>query len=523
MSRYSKLRRVAMIVACVGSTSVIASLGVTATAGAFPLAYNEKACVPAADVLHASGSSFQLNLEETLKKSWSASSGCTEAPKETTVHYTSTSSGKGREVFGMNGKKLEVFQPLKDKTVAELEEGTKECKGPRTAATASPKEACEDLYIGTDAGPSAAELEEATKASGGKSVNRGAVTVPLAQGPLAFMFSLPAGCEIEPGSKIDLNNVTLQQIYLAQKAAAGKEGEIEAQGGYPAASWGALLTQLGYKAGAAKGKEFKEASKATCGEEKIKPQIRAASSGTSFATQNYFNQIEEEFSPKGTQYTYALTAGGAVKWPDVIEHYFQTDACKGLQETGQALAENTAGTPGSIGYADTSDAYHAGGMTESATSTTVCGSAAHQILWAQVQNTGVAAAPNASEYVNPLLAENKANCETSKLIAGDEAYPKHWNETWVSTLASDPDLVSKFSTAYPACALTFAVAQHHYKNKNLYLGTATAEEMAATAHDYFKYMTGTAGKTAIEAGGFYTGAPSAMASHIKAAVENIGY
>ncbi len=68
MSRYSKLRRVALLAACVVSTSVMVSLGVTATAGAFPLAYNEKACVPAADVLHASGSSFQLNLEETLKK-----------------------------------------------------------------------------------------------------------------------------------------------------------------------------------------------------------------------------------------------------------------------------------------------------------------------------------------------------------------------------------------------------------------------------------------------------------------------
>ncbi len=80
--------------------------------------------------------------------------------------------------------------------------------------------------------------------------------------------------------------------------------------------------------------------------------------------------------------------------------------------------------------------------------------------------------------MNPLLAENKANCETTKLIGGDENYPKHWNETWVKTLATDPDLVAKSSTAYPACALTFAVAQHHYKNKNLYLGTATAEDKA---------------------------------------------
>jgi ABC-type phosphate transport system substrate-binding protein len=515
MSRFSKLRRVAMIAACVGSTSVIASLAATAPAGAFPLAYNETGCVPKTDNLHASGSSFQLNLEETLKASWSANSKCSGGAP--TIKYTATSSGKGREVFGSTG----VLLPEKDSAVKTIEEGSKNCEAPRTASTATPKEACLDLYIGTDAGPSAAELEKMTTANGGKSKERGVVTVPIAQGPVAFMLSLPAGCEIEPGSKVDLNNVTAQQIWLAQKAAAGKEGEIEAQGGYPAASWGALLTQLGYKAGIAKGKEFKEASKATCGEEKIKPQIRSSSSGTTFATQNYFNQIDPG------QWAFATTSGGAVKWPDELPtplaHYFKEDACKGVNETGQELAENTSGTPGSIGYADTSDAFHSGGMTESATSSTACSSAAHQILWAQVQNTGTAAAPNASEYVNPLLAGNKANCETTKLIEGDEAYPKKWTETWVTTLASDPNMVSKVSTAYPACAFTFAVANHHYKNKNLYVAKAVSEEMAATAHDYFAYVTGAAGKSALEAAGFYVGPPTAMASHINAAVKNIGY
>ncbi|HME01542.1 MAG TPA: substrate-binding domain-containing protein [Solirubrobacteraceae bacterium] len=516
MSRYSKLRRVAMLAACVGCTSVVASLGVTAPAGAFPLKYNETACIPTADTLHASGSSFQLTLDETLKASWAANSKCAKAVP--TIKYTATSSGKGREVFGSTG----VLLPEKDKTVEEIEKGTKNCEGPRTAATATPKEACLDVFIGTDAGPSTAELQKMTEANGGKSkTGRGVVTVPIAQGPVAFMLSLPAGCEIEPGSKIDLNNVTAQQIWLAQKAEAGKEGEIEKQGGYPAATWGALLTQLGYKAGAkATGKEFTEASKATCGEEKIKPVIRSSSSGTTFATQNYFNQIDPG------QWAYALTTGGEVNWPEggkTPVGYFKTLTCKGENTTGQLLAENTSGTPGAIGYADTSDAQKYGGFTELATSRNFCGSASHQILWAQVQNTGTGAAPNASEYVNPLVSGSKANCETNKLIAGDKEFPKHWNETWVTTLASDPDIQSEDPAAYPACAFTFDVALHHYKNSNLYLSTATAEEMAATAHDYLRYATGPEGKAALEAGGYYVGAPAAMAGYIKAAVENVGY
>jgi len=124
MSRYSKLRRVAMIAACVGTSSVVASLAATAPAGAFPLAYNETGCVPKADNLHSSGSSFALNLEETLKASWAANSKC--AGGSPTIKYTSTSSGKGREVFGSTS----VLLPEKDKTVEELEKGSKNCEGP---------------------------------------------------------------------------------------------------------------------------------------------------------------------------------------------------------------------------------------------------------------------------------------------------------------------------------------------------------------------------------------------------------
>ena len=90
MSRYSKLRRAATIAACVGSISVVASLAATAPAMAFPLAYNETECVPTADTLHATGSSFAANLEETLKASWSANSACKKTVP--TIHYTASSS-----------------------------------------------------------------------------------------------------------------------------------------------------------------------------------------------------------------------------------------------------------------------------------------------------------------------------------------------------------------------------------------------------------------------------------------------
>jgi hypothetical protein len=45
--------------------------------------------------------------------------------------------------------------------------------------------------------------------------------------------------------------------------------------------------------------------------------------------------------------------------------------------------------------------------------------------------------------------------------------------------------------------------------------------MAATAKDYFEYVTGQ-GVTDLTNAGYYTGPPTAMKSHIAAAVKNIG-
>jgi ABC-type phosphate transport system substrate-binding protein len=604
MSRYHSFRRIAALVACVGSTSAIAAL-----AGASPAA----AAVCQKGPLYASGSSFQNTAQSDFKANWGKNSKCTEAPTSATITYTATSSGKGMEVFGAGNLAGEFATELlnrKDTKVKTLEEKAEACEPQikKAAATHEASGKCLDLFVGTDDAPTAKQLENMTGGAVGKTfktTNRGAVVIPIAQGPVAAMLSLPAGCRLKAGNKVDLSNVGLGQLYEGERAPSGEDpGGIQAQGGYSAETWGALLTQLGYtkvakeseqtsttftetapeetltryEAGATEeevtvhskteiennenpgGKKVKVAhqkKELVKGENctaKIKANVRGAESGTSYAFKSYLNQINP------TVWAGLNTDG--ITWPEksnVIKENTETSGkAKILQEKGGQLAEAVGATPGSVGYADTADAALKGGLGETAAITTrpvpatstleevisegmaenhttkgletiftlrpeTVKSLPHQTLWAQLQDSGTAKPTlGAAEFENPLKAgTTTANCQGTTLIAGDKNYPLHWPSTWNGTLASDPAINSFVPIAYPLCAFTYDVAWHHYGNVELYGKTETGEHMAATAKDYFEYVTGQ-GITDLTNAGYYTGPPSAMKSHIAAAVKNIG-
>jgi hypothetical protein len=603
MSRYHSFRRIAALVACVGSTSAIAAL-----AGASPAAAVECQAGP----LYASGSSFQNTAQNDFKANWGANSKCTVAPTSSTITYTATSSGKGMEVFGAGNLKNEFANELlnrKDTTVGSLETKSEPCepKINKAAATHEASGKCLDIFIGTDDAPTAVQLENMTGGAVGKTfktTNRGAVVIPIAQGPVAAMLSLPAGCKILTGNKVDIANVALGQMFEGERAPVGADpGGIQAQGGYSAETWGSLLTQLGFtkvakeselgtgsftettpeetltrfeggageetvtvhskseieknenpggKSVKVKGQK-KEVVKGEGCTAKIKSQVRFSESGTTFAFRSYLNQINST--------VWSAFTNDGTTWPEksnVINENTETSGkAKVKQEKGGQLAEAVGAIPGSVGYADTADAALKGGLGETAASTNrpmpanstleeVVGegeaenlttkakekiltlkaqpvkSLPHQTLWGQVQDNGTAKPSKASEFENPLVAgKTTANCQKNSLIAGDEAFPLHWPSTWNGTIASDPNINKVVPVAYPLCAFTYDVAWHHYGNVELYGKTATGEKMGATAKDYFEYVTGK-GVEDLTNAGFYTGPPTAMKSHIAAAVKNIG-
>jgi ABC-type phosphate transport system substrate-binding protein len=603
MSRYHSFRRLAALVACVGSTSAIAAL-----AGASPAVAAE--CQGGS--LYGSGSSFQNTAQNDFKTNWPTFSKCTVKPTSKTITYTATSSGKGMEVFGagnLAGEHATELLNRKDTTVKGLEEAKSVCEPEikKAAATFEASGKCLDLFVGTDDAPTAKQLENMTGGAVGKTfktTNRGAVVIPIAQGPVAAMLSLPAGCKLKTGNRVDLANVALGQLYEGERAPSGEDpGGIQAQGGYSGETWGALLTQLGYtkvakeseltettftetapeqtltryEPGAVEeevtvhskseieknenpgGKKVKvphQKKELVKGENctaKIKANVRASESGTSFAFKSYLNQINP------TVWAGLNTDG--VTWPEksnVIKENTETSGkAKIAQEKGGQLAEAVGATPGSVGYADTADAALKGGLGETAASTTrpmpssstleevisegmaenlttktletifslrpqTVKSLPHQTLWAQIQDSGIAKPTLPSEFENPLKpGTTTANCQGTTLIAGDKGFPLHWPSTWNGVLASDPKINEFVPIAYPLCAFTYDVAWHHYGNVELYGKTVTGEKMGATAKDYFEYVTGQ-GITDLTNAGYYTGPPTAMKSHIAAAVKNIG-
>src|SRR5262249_38281692 len=155
MSRYHSFRRIAALVACVGSTSAIAAL-----AGASPAVAAECQKGP----LYASGSSFQNTAQNDFKANWEKFSKCIEKPTSSTITYTATSSGKGMEVFGagnLSGEHATELLNRKDTTVKSLEEKAEACepKIKKAAAVFEPSGKCLDLFIGTDDAPTAKQLE----------------------------------------------------------------------------------------------------------------------------------------------------------------------------------------------------------------------------------------------------------------------------------------------------------------------------------------------------------------------------
>ncbi len=509
MSRHHKKRRLAALAACVGGSAALAALAGAGTAAA---------SVTCAPVGYASGSSFQSTAMSSVwltSAGWGSHSSCTEAPTSKTITYTKTSSGAGLEEFGDTGEPAGEFHPEADPTAfASKEAGLiKDVAGQNL-----------DYYVGTDDPPSQGQLSEAQAATGAAHLAQ--ITVPIAQGPVTVMLSLPAGCLIPSGSQVDLPNKVIGQLWEGTNAPNGKDpGGIQAQGGYAIDTWGAFLTQLGYTKTATNpptepGTFFDGGGATGCGAA-IKAQVREVASGTSYAFKTYLSQVAAS--------VWAEFANDYTDWPtsEVIE---SDPLTKGpgeqTNETGGKLAANTAATPGSVGYAVAADAAGNGGFTNAATASTFGTgggtSASHQILWAEIQNNGTSNA--GATYTDPLLpASSIANCESTKLIPSDKGFPYSYTDSWSGVVASDPNIAADAGASdYPICALTYNLVWHHYSNTNLYGKTEAAQNVANTVKDLFEYIIG-AGQTEIQSHD-YTRFPTGFAAHVKLAVNpGIGF
>ena len=507
MNRHYKSRRLVAIAACVGASAAIAALGDAGSALAGTVA-----CSKAPGF--SSGSSLQATGQQKVfltATGWGAHSSCLTAPTASSITYTKTASGPALEEFGNNSGEL---QPQEDPTAFASTEGVKDVAGQVL-----------DWYVGSDDPPTAGELSEAQAAAGAKALAE--ITIPVAQAPVAVLLSLPTGCLIPEGSKVDINNVTLPQLWEGTNPKSGSDpGGIQAQGGYEIDTWGALLTQLGYTSTATDpptvANTFFDNGTATGCKQQIKPQVRSVSSGTSYAFKNYFSQVN--FT------VWQQYADDFTNWPTSLKVESDPLSAGGgsqTNESGGKLAANTAATPGSVGYAAAADAAGNGAFNGSATSSTFGTgtggtSPAHQILWAQVQDNGKATTGEA--YADPgLPGQEIGNCETTKLIPSDAGFPYSYTDSWFGIVATDPNIAKDAGAGdYSLCALTYDLVWHHYSNTNLFGKTEAAHEVANSVKDLFEYIVGP-GQTEINSH-YYARFPTEMQSHINNAVNpGIGF
>lgn len=514
MNRHKSRTRLAALAASVGATVAIAALGGATSAMA--------ATCPTAPGF-SSGSSLQNNAQSLFLSGWAGHTACAPNP---TITYSGTSSGQGLNEFGnVSG----VLNTEEDAAANGSATGLKDNEGQVL-----------DWYVGTDDPPNTGNLANAISASGDKHGNLEEITLPVAQAPVAVMLSLPHGCLVPTGSEIDLDGKTLSQIWLGnrpEEAAEDSPGGIAAQGSpvlYPADTWGALLTQLGYKEEKTENppinpEEFYSASGAC--EQPITLQARSAYSGTTYAFKNYLYLDDDDlyYSTVSHQFATSNIWGGfisdAPEWPATVS---TTGNPK-----GSSLVKDTAKTPGSIGYANTSDAVSPsdGGFTHGAKESTWEGSESHQILYAQIQNNVAFSTKDEAEHVKPVKTYSDpvetgteiANCETDKLLAGDKSPPYSYTDSWYGITAEDPNLGVDDTSGdwYPICALTYDLVWRHYNAGDLF-PTAHAEEIAKAVKSLFEYVTGPFGQEAIKAD-YYTGIPSSSVwtSHIKLGVTAI--
>jgi phosphate transport system substrate-binding protein len=354
-----------------------------------------------------------------------------ECASGTTVSYTSTSSGEGLTAFRYKG------------AGSILSGGTEPEKG--------------YAFVGSDDGPTKAEIENAESATTGAN----GLIIPVAETSIAVIVHPPEGCSFETGK---LHGITFAQL---NEVFAGTLKE-----------WSGFGTQV----------------KGTCGSA-ITRVVREDSSGTSLQFKNYLSALEttEGIKASGPGCSLGTWAGlreGAnnTVWPE----------CAGTttvvrKKGGGLLAETVKSTAGTIGYVALPDAKSKGAEV------------------ARLQNKA------AAEFALPENG-NASNCGSriytipTERVSGDgEGEGVVWNQVF----GASPTVGG---TLYPLCTLTYDIAWSNYRKAGYGSSEAEAKNVAADVKKYIgSYVLG-AGQSLLSEH-FYQPLPTAAEHNVLAAAE----
>lgn len=499
-------RRAAIAAACLGASAAVGVTPALATTVPGANIYGSGSSLQKAAQLGGAGAGLP-NAYTGLGATWTAQAVTSQATLSGgpfTSTYTPTQSGAGLAEFGNAAD-------------------TADCVGSVTGvldntcdSNATVKGLMLDSYIATDdppTGTAGGDLNEAQIASGSEEA-----TVPIYQAPVSLALSLPTGVTLGKSAEVKLTTADVEAIY---------DGSVPANAGYPANSWGALLTQAdggsatdtpitAITSGTPTLNEFLDTgtSAGTCQDSEdggytcLNVEVRNGSSGTTYSLQGFLYETGDANYP-------LANVGDGENWPGGLTYDDGTAAHpnpftgladpNGANAKGSTLVKNTEEIPGSIGYANEADAVLDVATTSnpvansfyyqinpSATSkwtsvSTYNGSASHQIIEAEVQNNEGSspakfAEPGAVSYVTPTADTVAANVYDGASIndtgtyslgqtkVGDWAFVAGtYGSSFGGTIASDPVVNGHGGAAvdYPIIASTYDVGWKQYDTTTL--------------------------------------------------------
>jgi hypothetical protein len=436
MRNHSRARRFALTALCAGGTIGAAGLA----------AAPSQALAATCSNVYGSGSTLQTLIQQSALTPGFTDPNCSPSPS---VYYNTNAAGMDEGGSGSGAGLTEfALQPA--------------VVGGSVAITPSKSEngSFLDGFIGTDDPPNASALSGAAAAA-----DSDPETVPVFQAPIAIIVHLPAGCTIKASPVF--TNVTLSAAF-----ANTSTDNI---------SWTKLLGQA-------------KAEPSGCPTTSPTVQVRYDGSGTTYATKQYFDQIDPTtwngFVSDGT------TGDTQASWPGTV----QTTYSGGNDQGSSGEAAAVAATKGSVGYVNTQDASKAGFKAWAAGTSK---------FWVKIQNNGTSTSGSITG-ADPVSSSNVSKCTTS--FSG--TIP-HGNEPdWSTVHVARPK--QPLSSDYPLCTLTYNVAWQTYINSSVLAPDYTSEYsgetpagVEQTTRDYLAYELGTGsgqGQTLIP--DFYSPLPS---------------
>jgi hypothetical protein len=432
--------------------------------------------------------------------------GTVQLTGDPSVTYTPTSTYAALNEFGSSPGKQDLTQDP-------------------AAAAASPPVL--DGFISTDEAPPTSQRAWAQMGGDDEA------PVPVAQTPIALIFSLPAGITFGSGNTLSLINngpgdavSTVQAIF---------DGNVGPSRGYPANTWGALLTRAGLSPITGGPQPFGKfldlgsASAHTGGYQPLELEVRSGPAPETEAVQDFLAKSGDQNMTSHSE--------AEQNWPSDANDGAGSNGYPagpfGANVDGATEVQNTLATPGTIGYAAVADAVYtvpADTFYPAPQATTYDGTAPHDFLSAAVQSDEGSGDAN-RQYANPaqIQANSSGSFEvvpnlytgSTTSVVGDCQLPYSLTQvgrvgslcqtddqdgvTWEGSL-SDPDVYQHgvtpgmFGTdAYPIVETAYNSAWSSYATLgNLYGSPANATETGNTVKSYLEWATKpTGGQAAI--------------------------